>query len=171
MKDQARVLGISSGDPRIHLNEKIFVGVLYRGWQCIEGIIKGRVRSDRFDATENITSAIFKSLFYKQIRCILLDRLKFIERNTVNLIELYKNLRLPILLVSRRRVFECLNEEYILGDCSLNKSSLKFYGIGLDKISAKKIIKSSSSPRGFPEALTVAKKIATAYNLYMKKLK
>jgi hypothetical protein len=77
-------------------------------------------------------------------------------------------LRIPVIIVSKRRIFECLNGGFLTGEYALDRGSIKFYGIGLNEVSVKNIIKKTSTSRELPEALIVAKKIATKCNLYLK---
>ncbi|MGC8848941.1 MAG: DUF99 family protein [Candidatus Bathyarchaeia archaeon] len=162
LKSHARLIGISPGDRRIRLRKKAFIGVISRGSSLIEGIIKGEAEWNGDDATERIADSITSSPYYEQIRCIFLEELHLAGGNKIDMRELYRITRIPVVLVIRPGFPELLENnprEHLI-----NMGHLNFFTIGFEEGGARDSIKASLGDRKIPEALVVARKIATAYN-------
>ena len=112
---------------------------------------------------------VMSSPYYEQIRYIFLDRLNLAGNNNIDLRELYKIAKTPIVLLLKHRLVDFT--EYLPKGCFVTVYSVRFFTVGIEKEAAKNIIRASWGDHKLPEALVVAGKIATAYNRLLKKQK
>lgn len=150
------------------MERKAFIGVVSRGAFIIEGIVKGEAEWDGSDATDRVADAVASSPHREQIRCILLDGLYMAGGNKVDAWTLYRLVNMPVILAFKDEFFNFYSDrnpwEYTFA-----VGSLKFYAVGLEERAAKNIIKASLGSHRLPEALIVARKIATAYNNLLRR--
>jgi endonuclease V-like protein UPF0215 family len=102
IKPEIRVLGIDDGGfvPRTKGTVDV-VGVVYRGGQWFEGVMKTKITLDGLDATEKMATMIKGSSFCGEIRVIVLDGVTFAGFNVVDISELSSRLNLPVISVVR----------------------------------------------------------------------
>ncbi|MGW8288685.1 MAG: endonuclease dU [Candidatus Bathyarchaeia archaeon] len=104
IKPEIRVLGIDDGGfvPRTKGTVDV-VGVVYRGGQWFEGVMKTKITLDGLDATEKMATMIKGSSFCGEIRVIVLDGVTFAGFNVVDISELSSRLNLPVISVVREK--------------------------------------------------------------------
>jgi len=78
------------------------IGAVFNGSR-LEGVIKGAVRRDGANATNNIARLIEQSRFGPSLQAVLLQGVTFGGFNVVDLVELSERLGLPVIAVCRRR--------------------------------------------------------------------
>jgi len=102
IKSEIRVLGIDDGSfvPQTSGSVDI-VGVVYRGGNWFEGLIRSKVTIDGFDAIEKIASMIKNSPFYGELRIAFLDGISFAGFNVVNINQLSRMLDMPVISIVR----------------------------------------------------------------------
>jgi len=176
IKSQIRILAIDDS-PLIH--EKVMIiGAFFRGGEQLDGILRGEIIKDGLDTTEVFTRMINDSKFHAQIRVILLDGITYAGFNPVDITSLFKETGVPVISFMR----SCPDLEKIklalsnLPDSEkrweIIRRAGKIYKIkqdnpvyiqlcGLDKESAVKIIRMTSTHSNIPEPLRVAHLIAT----------
>ncbi len=177
IKPEVRILGI---DDSALLSEKVMiVGVVFRGGDWIDGVLRSEITKDGLDATEIICKMIKKSKHYGQIRTVILDGITYGGFNVVDIQMLYRETGIPVVVVMRS-----------YPDFEKIKSALKYFpdgearweiikrageiermygkkgsvyvqraGIGMETV--KKIIRLTSIRSNIPEPLRVAHLIAT----------
>jgi endonuclease V-like protein UPF0215 family len=177
IKPEVRILGI---DDSALLSEKVMiVGVVFRGGDWVDGVLRSEITKDGLDATEIICKMIKKSKHYGQIRTVILDGITYGGFNVVDIQMLYRETGIPIIVVMRSypdfekiklalKYFTDEEErwamikragkiEKITG--KKNSIYIQRAGIGLETV--KKIIQLTSIRSNIPEPLRVAHLIAT----------
>ncbi|MFA4957966.1 MAG: DUF99 family protein [Candidatus Methanoperedens sp.] len=176
IKPQIRILAIDDS-PLIH--EKVtIIGVFFRGGDQLDGILRNEITKDGMDATEVFIRMINGSKYHTQIRVILLDGVTYAGFNPVDITNLFKETGVPVISFMR----SCPDLDKIklaltnLPDAEkrwdIIQRAGKIYKIkqdnpvfmqlcGLDKESAVKIIRMTSTNSNIPEPLRVAHLIAT----------
>jgi endonuclease V-like protein UPF0215 family len=182
IKPEIRILGIDDSVfiPRTKGKADI-VGVVYRGGQWLDGIMRTQIEIDGLDATEKMAMMIKNSPHYKQIRVIMLDGITFAGFNIVNIKELFQKTGLPVITVTREKPnFEDIKKALKnLPDYEKRWEAMKNAGgifkvqtregeepvhigvAGISESDAEKILKKTSTRSNIPEALRVAHIIAS----------
>lgn len=104
MKKEIRVIGFDDA-PFDKFNDKdvLVVGVIHRGGSFIDGVVSTRVEVDGTDSTEKLIKAIKRCKFYTQLQAVFLDGIAFGGFNIVDIRELSKKVKLPVITVIRHR--------------------------------------------------------------------
>jgi len=104
VKKEIRVIGIDDSPFNKFKDKKILVvGVVMRGGSWVDGILSTKVDVDGNDATKKITSMIKKCKFKPQLQCIFLDGIAVAGFNVIDVQELNKKTKLPVVVVIRRK--------------------------------------------------------------------
>ncbi len=182
IKPEIRVLGVDDGAFVPHTKGVAdVVGVVYRGGYWFEGVMETEVTIDGLDATENIVDMIESSLYYKELRVVVLDGVTFAGFNVVDIRELSRKLSLPIIAVVREKpdMEEIKSALENLPDFEIRWQAIKNAGktlevktregensvymhiAGILLEDAEKIMEKTSTRSNIPEALRVAHLIAS----------
>ncbi len=182
VKPEIRVLGIDDGVFTPHSNELVdVVGVVYRGGYWFDGFMHTRVRVDGLDATEKLAEMIVASPHYRQLRIVLLNGVTLAGFNVVDIEELWHKTGLPAIAVTRdepnfddiRKALRNLpySEErwraiekagkMIRVRTREGEAPVYVHVVGLSKVVAKRVLKSTSTRSNVPECLRVAHLIAS----------
>jgi len=182
IKPEIRVLGVDDGVFTPHVKDLVpVVGVVFRGGYWLDGVMHTKVEVDGFDATEKIASMIINSPHYKQLRVIMLNGITFAGFNVVNIKELNKEVKLPVIAVTREKpnfteICEALkNLPESEERWKIIKSAGKMFEVstrsenekvymqtsGILEEDARKILQLTSTRSSVPEALRVAHLIAS----------
>ncbi|MAG91286.1 hypothetical protein CMO83_01260 [Candidatus Woesearchaeota archaeon] len=104
VKDEIRVIGIDDSPFNKFKDKKILVvGVVMRGGSWIDGILSTKAAVDGSDATKNIIKMINRCKFKPQLQCIFLDGIAVGGFNIIDVQELNKKTKLPVIVVIRRK--------------------------------------------------------------------
>ena len=182
IKREIRILGFDDAPfiPRSKGNVPV-IGVVFRGGDFLDGVLKTEVMIDGMDATKILTELINKSKHKKQLRIIMLDGITVGGFNTINISELHENTGLPVIAINRKKQdleniktalknFDDFNDRW---KCMVNagkfhktkivkNKNIYFQFKGLKQKEAEKIIKLSCTRSLIPEPLRVAHLIASA---------
>jgi len=190
VKPEIRVLGVDDGDFIPHTKGLVdVVGVVYRGGYWLDGVMRTQVEVDGTDATEKITAMITGSPHYDQIRVVVLDGVTFAGFNVVDIRELFKRVKLPIITLTRekpnleeiRRALENLPQFEGRWEAMKNAGkTIEVYAregehpvymqiAGISEKDAEKIVKNTSTRSNVPEALRVAHIIASGLAKFKEK--
>jgi len=182
IKPEIRVLGVDDGIFVPHTKGKVdVIGVVYRGGQWLDGVMRTEVAVDGMDATEKIASMIKKSPHYNQIRVVVLDGITFAGFNVVDINELFKKVDLPVIAITRekpdlaqiKKALENLPEGErrwnaiesagkIIKVRTRNTEEAVYMQIaGISQKDAEEILRNTSTRSNIPEALRVAHIIAS----------
>lgn len=85
-----------------HRGDVPIVGAVFAGLR-LEGVLVGRVRRDGTNATRNVARLITHSKFARQLQLVLLQGIALAGFNVVDITALHRALKVPVLVVVRRR--------------------------------------------------------------------
>ncbi len=200
IKDEVRILGIddASFNPRAKPSElrdqrsrinlyddktTMIVGAIFRGGKWLDGILKTDIEIDGTDATEKIAEMVNESR-HRDIRVIMLDGLGFGGFNMVDVSELFRKTKLPVIVIVRR-----MPDFKAIKSALKNLKHKKFYlkciekagkpkrvrikmgrfiyiqSYGIEFSDAAEIVKLSSTRSLIPEPIRVAHLIASGIAL------
>ena len=160
----------------------IIVGVIFRGGQFLDGMLKTEVEIDGIDATDKIIESIQKTK-HKDLRIIMLDGITFAGFNIVNIKEIYEKTKLSVIVVNRKKPdlekfveslkkmsdvekrIECVKNAGPFYWVNIKNKRVCFQCYGITKEDAAKVIKETSTMSLIPEPLRVAHLIATGFVL------
>lgn len=181
IKPQIRILGIDDSalkTPYLNTGKVTIIGTFFRGGEQLDGILRSEITKDGMDATDVIISMIKNSKYYTQIRVIMLDGVTYAGFNPVDIKRLYDETDIPIIVFMRscpdfekiRLALDHLpeNEER----WEIIQRAGRIYRIdgknpvfiqlcGIEKESAIKIVRMTSTHGNIPEPLRLAHLIAT----------
>lgn len=104
VKKEIRVIGIDDSPFNKFKDKKILVvGVVMRGGSWIDGILSTKVAVDGDDSTKKIIEMINKCKFKPQLQCIFLDGIAVGGFNVIDVKELSKKTKLPVIIIIRRK--------------------------------------------------------------------
>jgi uncharacterized protein len=175
MRNEIRVLGIDDSpfDPYKKKNVLV-VAVFYRGGKFLDGILSTNIRKDGVNATIKVASMVNKSKFRSQLRAILLDGISLGGFNILDINELYRKTKIPVIVVMRNypnihNIFQALkkiNKEKRMkliikaGQIyKVNKIHIQIAGTTVEN--ARNIIRITTTNSNIPEPLRIAHIIAT----------
>jgi endonuclease V-like protein UPF0215 family len=180
VKEEIRILGIDDGPFTKDDKEVIVIGVVYRGGEFIDGLLRTFVEIDGLDATEKLAKMINSSRHKQQLKVIMLDGITLGGFNIVDVKKLYSETKIPIIVINRKvpdlksiktaleKNFEDFEKRWkmILNagkikELKLEKFSLYYQNVGLEDEEAEEIILTSMKHAQIPEPLRVAHLIAT----------
>jgi len=182
IKLEIRVLGIDDSVFTPRTKGKVdIIGVVYRGGQWLDGIMRTQVEIDGLDATEKIATMIKNSPHYAQIRVIMLDGMTFAGFNIVDIKELFQQTELPVITVTREKPnFEDIKKalknlphykkrwrimknagETFQVQTREGEEPVYVQAVGISESDTEKILKKTSTRSNIPEALRVAHIIAS----------
>lgn len=172
---QPRVLGIDDAPFERDKTKSVFVvGVLYRGYEFLEGLITCKVRQDGWDSTKRLIEAI-SGRFHNQIQGIFLNGISLGGFNIVDIEKLSKETGKPVIVIMRKPPdflsFKSAMEKLpnpqkrwkIVEKAGpvLNGGKIYFQIAGIDRARALKLIEATTIRGNLPEALRVAHIIAS----------
>lgn len=103
MKKEIRVIGIDDSPFNKFKDKKILVvGVVMRGGSWVDGVLSTNVEVDGNDATRQLSKMINKCKFKPQLQCIFLNGIAVAGFNVIDVEELSKKTKLPVIIVIRR---------------------------------------------------------------------
>lgn len=172
-KKEIRVLGIDDGPFTRKDSEVLVVGSIYRGGQSLDGVISTKIDRDGNNSTEKLIQLINKTKFKPQLQCIFLNGIALGGFNVIDIKELNKKTRIPIIVIIRRKpdlrriqeVLKKINQEEKIrliekaGEIHpINKIFVQLAGISLEE--AKSILRVSVTKSNIPESLRMSHIIA-----------
>ena len=104
VKKEIRVIGIDDSPFDKFKDSKILVvGVVMRGGSWVDGILSTKVIVDGNDSTKKIIEMINKCKFKPQLQCIFLDGIAVAGFNVIDVKELSKKTKLPVIIIIRKK--------------------------------------------------------------------
>ena len=179
VKKEIRVVGIDDAPFDKFKDKKVLVvGVVMRGGSWVDGILSTKVAVDGSDTTKSIAGMINKCKFKPQLQCIFLDGIAVAGFNVVDVRELSKKTKLPVIIIIRRMPdIENIKKTLIkinkkdkikliekAGDViKIDDIFVQLTGIDLEE--ARKILKIVCTRSLIPEPLRLAHLIASGITL------
>lgn len=180
-KPEIRILGFDDGPFSFEDISVPIIGVVYRGGNYLDVVLKTEVKVDGLDATEKITRLINSSRHKPQLKILMFDGITLGGFNLVNIKELYKKTDLPIIVVNRKmpnlqdvqkalknfkdykKRWKIVQNAGKIKVCNLRDNKKVYYQcVGLSDEEAEEVIRLSTTHSQIPEPLRVAHLIATA---------
>ena len=179
MKQQIRLLGVD--DSPFSFNDKygIVIGVVMRGGQYLECVLKRQISIDGDDATYVCKDIIEKSRHRKQLKAMLLDGIALGGFNVVDIEKIYNDTNLAVITITRDepdfvKIKKALQKNFtdwktrfdLMKNGKIYKLKTKHNPIfvkcaGIDIEEAKEIIKLSTIRGVIPEPIRMAHLIAS----------
>jgi endonuclease V-like protein UPF0215 family len=157
------------------------VGVIFRGGDFIDGMLRTDVTIDGMDSTDKLIERITSTRYRQQLRLVMFDGITLGGFNIVDIHKLYEKTNLPVIVVSRKmpnlqnvqkalknfkdykKRWALIEKAGALKPCTLKRGKKVYYqSVGLSDERAEDIIILSSTRSSIPEPLRVAHLIATA---------
>jgi endonuclease V-like protein UPF0215 family len=179
MKTQIRVLGIDDSPFKFDDEKTTVIGVVMRIPSYIEAIMKTEVEVDGDDACEKLMTIINSSRYKEQLKMVMLDGVALGGFNVVDINELFEEIHLPIITITREEpnleaMEKALKEHFQdwqkkmdvikMGELVKVKTAhkpifVKFVGMELEDV--RKIIEQCTIRGALPEPIRVAHLIAS----------
>jgi len=105
MKPEIRILGIDDA-PFDKFKDSgkdiLVVGTIFRGGLFLDGILSTSVTIDGTNSTQKLIEMVNTCKFKPQIQCIILDGIALGGFNVVDIHQLYKKTKIPVMVVIRK---------------------------------------------------------------------
>ena len=180
VKREIRVVGIDDGNFFLRGVGKVnLVGVVFRGGEWVDGVLRTKIDVDGFDATKKIVKMVRESNHYGQIRVLMLTKICFGKSNIVDVEKVFRSVKRPVIVFMRKplnmgrlklRVKDTKNETEKLRVLeNLKKEFLRigkdFWMLlfGVERFDAEKILEITLK-NTLPEPLRVARLVALSLN-------
>jgi len=180
VKREIRVVGIDDGNFFLRGVGKVnLVGVVFRGGEWVDGVLRTKIDVDGFDATKKIVKMVRESNHYGQIRVLMLTKICFGRSNIVDVEKVFRGVKRPVIVFMRKplnmgrlklRVKDTKNETEKLRVLeNLKKEFLRigkdFWMLlfGVERFDAEKILEITLK-NTLPEPLRVARLVALSLN-------
>jgi len=179
MKQQIRLLGIDDAPFAFKDRYGIIIGVVMRGGEYLEGILKNQVSIDGDDATQICIQMIENSKYKKQLKAILVDGVALCGFNIVDIKEIYNSTSIPVITITRdkpdfEKIKTALQKKFKdwekrfnlitkgeLHEIKTKHNPIYVKFVGLSTNEAKEIIKISTIRGVIPEPIRIAHLIAS----------
>jgi len=175
IKKEIRVIGIDDAPfDKFKKGKVLVVGTVFRGGSWLDGVLSTKVNVDGNNATKKITEMINKSRFKPQLQCIFLDGIAVGGFNIIDVKELSKKTKIPVIVIIRRKPNIEKIKKILVRINKKNKIKLlekagavvpagKIYiqltGLSIEK--AKEILKITCTRSHIPEAIRLSHIIAS----------
>ena len=180
LKKFIRVIAFDDGyfEPR-KSKESTLVGIVYRNDSRIEGIISTHITVDGLDSTGKIIRLLSESKFLSQVSFVLLNGVNFAGFNVVDVQQLNRKLKKPVIVVFRKNA-DLKKIEAALKRFPDSKkrmalirkagmiyefNHIHFQCIGCEEQAAKQVIKKLLLHSNLPEPIRLAHIIASGVTL------
>jgi len=177
IKPEIRILAI---DDSALLGERVMiVGVVFRGGEWMDGVLRSEITRDGMDATDVIAEMATATRHYPQIRVIMLDGVTYGGFNVVDITKVQRRTGLPIIVVMRSepdmgrirdamqnlpdadRRWQSLLNAGAIAEIEVHEGSLYIQCAGIEITDARKIVQLATTHSHIPEPLRIAHLIAT----------
>ncbi|MBL7055335.1 DUF99 family protein [Candidatus Woesearchaeota archaeon] len=179
VKKEIRVIGIDDAPHKFKKKgDVLIVGSIFRGGCSLDGVVSTKARVDGNNATQKIAEMVNKCRFKPQLQGILLDGIAVGGFNIIDIKELSKKTKIPVIIIIRKKPNLKKIREILIKINKKNKIKLleragniekvgKIYcqlsGITLER--AKEILKIVCTKSNIPEAIRYSHIIAAGIEL------
>jgi hypothetical protein len=176
MKDEIRVLGIDDGYFLKHGDKKVLVvGAVLRGNHGLEGVLSCYIDKDGTDSTKRLISLVNSSKHKNQLRYMMTNGTTLGGFNLLDISELYRKTRVPVLAVLRKKPDQQKVERALSHFPDKRKRleriskagriysyrRLYFQMAGLTEREARELIEKTTKGSNIPEPVRIAHLIAS----------
>lgn len=179
IKPEIRILAID--DSALIAEQVMIVGVIFRGGDWLDGVLRSEITRDGTDATVRVSEMVTTTRHYPQIRVIMLDGVTYGGFNVIDITELHSMTGLPVIVVMRTmpdmgrigdalRNLPCFEKRWQAiqnaggiheVDVHDGAGSVFIQCAGIEVADARKIVRLGATHSHIPEPLRVAHLIAT----------
>jgi|TARA_Y100000310_G_scaffold238535_1_gene241931 hypothetical protein len=175
LKKEIRVIGIDDAPfNKFGKGNVLVVGTVFRGGSWLDGVLSTKVSIDGNNSTKKITEMINKCKFKPQLQCIFLDGIAVGGFNIIDVKELSKKTKLPVIVIIRRKpdienikkILVRLNKKNRIkliekagSVVSVGKIYIQLTGLSIEK--AREILKIACTRSLIPEPIRIAHLIAS----------
>ena len=179
IKPEIRILGID--DSALISNSITIIGAVFRGGEWLDGVLRSEITRDGMDATDAIIEMVTSTKHYDQIRVIMLDGVTYAGFNPVDVVRIYEETNLPVIVIMRacpdfekietalknltqpEERLEIIRRAGRITRVVTKDASNPIYiqCAGIDREDARRIVQLSSTRSNVPEPIRVAHLIAT----------
>ena len=99
IKPEIRILGID--DSALISDNIMIIGVVFRGGEWLDGVLRSKITRDGMDATDVIIEMVTSTKHYSQIRVIMLDGVTYGGFNPVDIVRICEATGLPVIVIMR----------------------------------------------------------------------
>lgn len=104
IKKEIRVIGIDDSPfKKFVKGEVLVIGTVFRGGLLLDGVLSTKVDIDGHNSTDKIIEMINRSKFKPQLQCIFLDGIALGGFNVIDVKELNKKTKIPVIVIIRRK--------------------------------------------------------------------
>ncbi|MEM7819245.1 MAG: DUF99 family protein [Candidatus Aenigmatarchaeota archaeon] len=182
IKKEIRIIAWDDCRFRFKSKKVRIIGVIFRGGLFLDGLLSTIINKDGNDATDKIINSILYSRHYNQLSIIMLDGISFAGFNLVDIKELNKKTKLPVIVVQRKKpnMKKFINALNIFSDSKKRKEIVKKAGkiykydkifyqkYGLSINECNEILKITCTRANIPEPIRVAHIIASGLSRQSK---
>jgi endonuclease V-like protein UPF0215 family len=178
IKKEIRIIAWDDCAFRFSQKRVLIVGAIFRGGLFLDGLLSTRIVKDGLDATDRIASSVLSSRHYDQLSLIMLDGITLAGFNLVDIKELNRKTKLPVIVVQRKKpdMTKFKNTLRIFRDykkrLSIVKKAGRFFSFGkqskifyqksgISNEKAEEILKITCTRSNLPEPVRVAHLIAS----------
>lgn len=102
-KKEIRTIGIDDSPfKKFKKGNIIVIGTIFRGGAFLDGLLTTKVAIDGNNSTKKLIEMINRSKFKVQLRCILLNGIALAGFNVIDIQELNKKTKIPVIVVIRK---------------------------------------------------------------------
>ena len=179
IKPEIRILGID--DSALISDSITIVGAVFRGGEWLDGVLRSEITRDGMDGTDVIIKMVTSTKHYNQIRVIMLDGVTYGGFNPINIVRIYEETGLPVIVIMRAcpdfekieaalenltqpgERLEIIRRAGRISRVVTKDASNPIYiqCAGIDRRDARRIVQLSSTRSNVPEPIRVAHLIAT----------
>ena len=104
IKKEIRVIGIDDAPHKFKgKGSVLLIGTIFRGGSSMDGVLSTKASIDGNNATAKIIEMVNKSRFKPQLQCIFLDGIAVGGFNIIDIEELRKKTKLPVIVIIRKK--------------------------------------------------------------------
>ncbi|MEM0492710.1 MAG: DUF99 family protein, partial [Candidatus Thermoplasmatota archaeon] len=101
MKRQIRILGIDDAPFTFQDYKTMVIGVIMRGGEYLECVLRGEITIDGDDATDTCISMIKKTRYHKQLKAVMFNGVTLGGFNIVDINMVYNETGIPVITITR----------------------------------------------------------------------
>jgi len=179
VKKEVRILGIDDAPFNKERDKKVLItATVFRGGSYLDGLLSCYVQVDGDDATAKLISLIKKTKHLEQLQCIMINGIALGGFNVIDINQLSKKTKLPIIVVIRRipnlhKIKKALKKIKATYKVKLLKKAGKIYPVkikkkhvyiqvaGINLELAAQVVKLTAVHSLIPEPIRVAHLIAS----------
>ena len=180
VKKEIRIMGIDDAPFSKFAKGKVLVlGTVHRGGEALEGVVSTYVQVDGEDATMKLTEMINNTRHKDQLQCIMLDGIALGGFNVIDIRELSRRTKLPIVVIIRhkpdlakvkealkhvsnyKKRWKIIKKAGKIQEAKVRDGTIYFQNKGISPKKVREIIEIATTRGNIPEPIRTAHLIAS----------